>query len=164
MRRGYTLIELLVTITIMALLTVVSYPSISKMADVENLRTAGSELRNCYLMAKASARAPQNAATTAYQAVYDAQGCQVIEVATASTIINEYRFTNTDYQFKNLSGATKMIISISTAPPYEITATEGSANTNITAQTIMIEITNITNESSRRLFINLHTGVITADV
>lgn len=160
MRQGYTLIELLVTVTIMALLTVVSYPSISKMADTENLRTTGSELRHCYLIAKAYARAPQTASASSYQAVYDAQGCRVVEVATVNTVINEYRFASTDYQFKNLSGATTMTITVSTAPPYEITATEGTANTSITAQTLMIEVTNIANNTSRRLLINTSTGVI----
>lgn len=164
MRNGYTLIELLITITIMALLTVVSYPSISKMADVENLRTTSSELRNCYLMARAYARAPQNAAATSYQAAYDEQGCRVVEVANTNTVISEYRFASGDYQFKDLSGATKMKLTVSTAPPYILTATEGSADTNITVQTIMIDVTNTANQTSRRLFINLHTGVITGDV
>ncbi|MDO8471730.1 MAG: prepilin-type N-terminal cleavage/methylation domain-containing protein [bacterium] len=164
MRRGYTLIELLVTVTIMVLLTVVSYPSISKMADVENLRTTGSELRHCYLLAKNYARAPQNAAATSYQAVYNQQGCRVVEVAAVNTVINEYRFAGTDYQFKNLSGATTMTITISTAPPYEITATEGSANTNIAAESLLIEVTNTANNTSRRQSINKHTGVIKNDV
>lgn len=164
MRSGYTLIELLVTITIMALLTVVSYPSISKMADTENLRTTSGELRNCYTIAKAYARAPQNASAVSYQAVYDEQGCRVVEVANTNTVISEYRYASSDYQFKDLSGASKMTITISTAPPYAITATEGTANTNIANQLLRIEVTNITNNTTRRLLIDRHTGVISEDV
>lgn len=161
-RNAFSLIEITMTVAIIALLTVAAYPSINKLADRENLTTTMSEMRNCYLQARAYAKAPRASSVDSYSANYNAQGCQVIENGASAQTVNSYSFRHNSITFADLTNSESLNIKISTTPPYVMTATNAAGPV---AQTVvLIKVTDPTVSAvPGTIFINLQSGVIMGD-
>lgn len=100
-KRGFTLIEALVTTALLALLALSAFPFLQQYQKQLNLEEAALALQNCFISASDYARAP-SAGATSYQAVLRPADnkCVVQRVGTTAEDIDEtdfegVAFTNT---------------------------------------------------------------------
>lgn len=163
MKKGFSLIELLITVSLIALLAVAAFPSIDKVSEREQLRTTVNEMRNCFLEGKAYAKAPRSAAATAYVVHFDQSGCQLSEQSGQTTVVvNQYRYPSADYQFKDLANSQQLTLSITTNPPYPIVAT--NSNGQITGSMAGLIITNLkVSPVASTVYLDLRSGIIYQD-
>jgi prepilin-type N-terminal cleavage/methylation domain-containing protein len=103
MKRGFTLIEALVTTAILALMALSAFPFLSAYQAQLDLEEAALALQNCFVSASDYARAP-SAGAVSYQARLEPANrrCVVERVTTAPEVMDEYEFGGVD--FSNSAG------------------------------------------------------------
>ena len=164
-KRGFSLLEILVTTTIIALLAVASIPSLSKLENKKGRENAVNLIAGCIAEAKAKAQAPSSYEVDEYQAVINNKGCEVW--SNTNNVLDKYNEYLIDSGFvikEVMSSKPVTVIKFSTEVPYKITAqaqNEDSSSVSNLPSFVFIEIRQTETNSINSIFMNFGTGIIT---
>jgi len=164
-KRGFSLLEILVTVGILALLAVASIPSLSKLEDQKSKENTVNLISSCIAEAKAKAQAPSSHEIDEYQAVVSNRSCNVEAVTNGATEnYNEYTIDN-GYTLKEIvKGKPVVVIKFSTDNPYLVSGearnSDGSGSVAL-SNSAFIYIVQDSSGLSDIVTINFSTGIIT---
>jgi len=164
-KKGFSLLEILITATIIALLAVASVPSLSKLENQKSRANTVSLLSGCLAEAKAKAKSPSDYQIEEYKAVVSGQSCQILAVkGNQAELYNEY-LIDSGFSVKEVtSGKPVTAVSFSADTPYNISAqaqnTDGGGAVPLSS-VVFIELKHNETGNINTILLNLGTGIIT---
>ena len=165
MKKGFSLLEILVTATIIALLVVASVPSFSKLEDRQKRENAVNLIVGCLLEAKAKALAPSDQNIDSYQATVTEAGCQINSVTDGSVDSYGEYLINSGFTLKEVTtNKAEVVVNFSTDPPNAISAMAqdvGGAGLVGLSNAVFLQLTQTSTGIISTILLNLATGIVT---
>ena len=166
MKRGFTLIEVIITMAVIALLAVSAYPSFNALLHQQDRQADLGLLEACFQEAQARAKAPSDPAVTKISLVYSQSNsnCTVSEVGISAPVSNTSTLAGKDYYYlqfpKNNNGSNSDArLDMATDPPYLVTY----QNSNSNSELVINVLQKITNINLNTLTINLNFGAVNSN-